>query len=76
MTITAVEAAKQANAKGATIAEIAAERRIQERQVGTVPFRNMIRALSMHPWLNSKEDWTRLAAALLARNAANRKAKA
>lgn len=76
MPITILEASQKAFAKGASIADIAAERKIQARQVGTVPFRNMIRALSMHPWNNTKEEWTRLAAALLARKAARREKKA
>jgi hypothetical protein len=33
-----------------------------------IPERNMIKALQMHPWLNTPEDNTRLAAALYARS--------
>jgi hypothetical protein len=32
-----------------------------------IPERNMIRALQLHPWLNTTEDSRRLAAALYAR---------
>ena len=34
---------------------------------GTAPFNNMIRALQMHPWLNTPEENLRLEAALYAR---------
>jgi hypothetical protein len=63
------EAIERALAAGATVEDIAAETRHQERHVGTVPFNNMIRALSLpvSNFLNSREDWTRLAAALTAR---------
>lgn len=49
---------------GATQDEIDAEAARQSRQRGSVPHRNMIRALQMHPWMNDRADWTRLAAAL------------
>lgn len=61
------DAIAAAVAKGATLAEIEAEAKIQDRQVGTVPFKNMIRALQMHSWNNTKAEWTRLAAALVAK---------
>jgi hypothetical protein len=59
-------ATNAALAKGATLLEIELEAQSQAHHVGTVPFRNMIRALGMHGWLNSKDDWTRLAGALTA----------
>lgn len=65
--ITKADAIRNALAKGATLAEIEAETRRQERHVGTVPFRNMITALNLMPWLNDAAAWTRLAAALTAR---------
>jgi hypothetical protein len=50
--------------KGATMDEIEAETSARKRHAGSVPERNMIKALSMHPWLNDRADWVRLAAAL------------
>jgi hypothetical protein len=67
------EAARaKALAAGATDSDIDTEARHQARHVGTVPFRNMIRALQLLPRLNSAEDWTRLAAALKARREARK----
>lgn len=43
------------------------------RQVGSVPFNNMIRALNMLSWHNTPEQWERLAAALSARTLARQK---
>jgi uncharacterized circularly permuted ATP-grasp superfamily protein len=72
MSLTYEQARAEALAAGATDAEIAAEAKIQARNVGTVPFRNMIRALQLLPRLNSAEDWARLAAALKARKEARK----
>jgi hypothetical protein len=72
MTMTFEQARAKALAAGATDADIEAEARHQARHVGTVPFRNMIRALQLLPRLNSAEDWTRLAAALKARKQGRR----
>lgn len=52
---------------GGNDAEIDRQAANYARQVGTVPFRNMIRALQLLPRLNTAEDWERLAAALKAR---------
>lgn len=54
-------------AAGATVAEIEVEAVKHVRHRGTVPFNNMIRALNMMTWLNTREDWVRLAAAMKAR---------
>jgi hypothetical protein len=58
-----VQATKKCLGLGFTREEIAAE---AERQKRTNPqFRNnMIRALQLHPWSNSREEWLRLAGAL------------
>ena len=69
---TFTEARAKALAAGATDADIEAEARLQARSVGTVPFRNMIKALNMLPRLNGREEWTRLAAALKARKEARK----
>jgi hypothetical protein len=66
------QARAKALAAGATDADIDAEAKLQARHVGTVPFRNMIKALQLLPRLNSAEDWTRLAAALKARREARK----
>lgn len=66
------QARAKALAHGATDEDISAEARLQARSVGTVPFRNMIRALQLLPRLNDQADWTRLAAALLARRMARK----
>jgi hypothetical protein len=42
----------------------------QARNVGTVPFNNMIRALQMHSWRNTHEEQVRLLGALRARKLA------
>jgi hypothetical protein len=60
-------ATKAALAKGGTLEEIERQAANYERQVGSIPFNHMIRALNLHPWLNDVNDWTRLAAALTAR---------
>lgn len=67
------EAIAKALAKGATQDEIDESAALYVRQVGTVPFNNMIRALNMHPWHNDRAAWTRLAAALTARTLARKK---
>lgn len=61
------EAIARAVEAGATLAEIEAEASRQARHVGSVPFNNMIRALQLCTWRNSRDDWTRLAAALVAK---------
>lgn len=66
------EAIQRALASGATVADIESETALQLRQVGTVPFNHMIRALNLHSWHNTRQDWTRLAGALSARAAAKR----
>jgi hypothetical protein len=58
----------RAEAKGATWKEIAAEADRQDRHVGTAAARNMIRALNLHPYSNTREEWVRLAGALIARD--------
>jgi hypothetical protein len=50
------EATRNALAKGASAEEIERQAVNYERQVGTVPFNNMIRALNMHPWNNDAAD--------------------
>lgn len=69
----AADAIARAVQSGATLAEIETEAARQARQVGSVPFNNMIRALQLSPWRNDRADWTRLAGALQAR--ANRRKK-
>ena len=64
------EAMTYAIRAGATEPEIAAEAQRQERHVGTVPQRNMIKALTMCSRLNTRDDWVRLAGALRARRKA------
>lgn len=66
------EARKIALEAGATDDDIATEAGRQIRQVGTVPFNNMIRALQMMAYRNTREDWTRLASALMARKDSRR----
>lgn len=72
MSMSFADARAKALAAGATDADIDAEAKLQARHVGTVPFRNMIKALQLLPRLNSAEDWTRLAAALKARREARK----
>lgn len=69
-----VQAAARAFKMGATEADIEAEAQRQARHVGTVPFNNMVRALNLHPWHNDRDQWTRLAGALLARRSTRRRA--
>lgn len=67
------DAISNALAKGGTQEEIDRQAENYARQVGTVPFNNMIRALNMHAWNNTEAEWTRLAAALTARANARRR---
>jgi hypothetical protein len=64
--ITKKEAILKAIAAGATPADIQREAIAQRRSKGTVPHKNMIRALNLHPWNNTRGDWVRLAGALSA----------
>lgn len=57
----------QVEAKGGTLEAVQRETRLQAHHTKSIPFKNMIRALQMHAWLNSKDDWIRLAGAMLAR---------
>ena len=68
------EARKIALEAGATDSEIAEEAGRQIRHVGTTPFNNMIKALTLpvSHFLNTREDWTRLAGALMARKDSRR----
>ena len=71
--IVKAQAIKLAIQHGGTMGEIERQAANYARQVGTVPFNNMIRALNLHPWHNGQEEWTRLAAALTARGKARGK---
>jgi hypothetical protein len=71
--ITKAEATRNALAKGGSLEEIERQADNYVRQVGSVPFNNMIRALNMHAWNNTREEWERLAAALTARGKARGK---
>ena len=62
------EALDHAKSIGITTDEIEVEGEKYVRQVGTVPFNNMIRALSMMSALNTREEWLRLCAAYHARS--------
>jgi len=53
---------------GATMSEIEESAIRQRASCRSVPSRNMVRALSMHTWHNTKDDWIRLSGALRARN--------
>lgn len=68
------DAITHAKEHGATQEEIDEQAARYVKQVGSVPFRNMIRALNMMTWCNGREEWTRLAAALTARQMARKKA--
>lgn len=68
------EAIERAIAKGGSLAEIERQAANYVRQVGSVPFNNMIRALNIHPWHNDAAQWERLAAALSARQLARKAA--
>ena len=62
------EAITKALEAGATMADIEESASKQARNVGSVPFNNMIKALHIGPWHNTQSDWIRLAGALMARN--------
>ncbi len=71
--LTKKEAIDRAIASGATLDEINEEAQRQTRQVGSTPFNNMIRALNMMTYRNTRDDWTRLAAAMTARGLARKR---
>lgn len=64
------EALDRAIAAGATLDDVKREAVQQARHVGSTPFNNMIIALQMMTWHNSRADWVRLAGALRARSTA------
>jgi len=66
------DAIARALGRGASQAEIDRQAANYVRQVGSVPFNNMIRALNIGSWNNTVEEWTRLAAALTARGLARK----
>jgi hypothetical protein len=70
MAIAKKDAIAKAIEMGSSQAEIDRQAANYVRQVGSVPFRNMITALSLHSWHNTPEQWERLAAALTARQMA------
>ena len=57
---------EKALAAGAELPAIEADAARYVRQVKSVPFKNMIVALNLMPWLNKRDEWARLAAAMLA----------
>lgn len=61
------DACDRAFAHGATPLEIEQSALRQRASVRSVATRNMIKALQMHSWRNTRDDWVRLAGALLAR---------
>ena len=66
--ITRKDAVQRALLHGVTMEQIEAETTLQRRHVGTVPFNNMIKALNVvFGYLNTGDDWKRLAAALIAK---------
>lgn len=67
------EAIAKALEAGGSLDEINRQAELYIRQVNSVPFKNMIRALNMLPWRNDVNDWTRLAAALTARGLARKR---
>lgn len=71
--LTKKQAIAEAIAAGAEQTEIDRQAQNYVRQVGTVPFKNMIRALNMCTWHNTKDDWTRLAAAMTAKGLARKR---
>lgn len=58
------EARQRALDAGASEADVDRYRASFDRRGRGVPERNMIRALQMHSWHNSADDWARLAGAL------------
>jgi hypothetical protein len=65
--ITLEQAMDKANAHGATPVMIEQSAMQQRHNCRSTATNNMIKALQMHPWHNTRDDWTRLAGALLAR---------
>jgi hypothetical protein len=65
----AKEATERALAAGATLDMIQREYEVALKRHGTVPQRNMIRALQMCTWHNTADDWARLAGGLKAQRA-------
>jgi hypothetical protein len=61
--MTAKQAVKRALDAGATPAQI--DRFVGASFGGPIFKRNMIRAIQMHSWHNTADDWARLAGALL-----------
>ena len=72
MAIKFAEARDHALRKGGSLEEIERQTIHYARQVGSVPFNHMIRALGMHSWNNTADQWMRLAAALKARSNARK----
>ena len=71
--LTKKEAIERAIAAGATLDEINQEAQHQVRHVGSTPFKNMIRALNMMTYRNTRADWTRLAGAMTAKGLARKR---
>jgi len=61
--VTKTEALAAALAAGADLKDIQQESRLCKR-MSKVVLKNMIKALQLHPWNNTKADWTRLAGAM------------
>lgn len=61
------DARQFAFAAGATDDEIERHAITQMASVGTTPFNNMLVALQLHPWSNSRDEWARLAGGMKAR---------
>ncbi len=68
------DAEARALEKGGSVAEIDRQAANYVRQVGNVPFKNMIVALNIGPWHNGRAEWERLAAALKAKKLARKAA--
>jgi hypothetical protein len=64
------QARERALAAGATDAEI---QRYADNLSPSIPTRNMIVALLLHPWLNSADDWARLAGAIKCQRSASKR---
>lgn len=67
------EAIAKALAAGGSLESIERQAENYVRQVGSVPFKNMIVALHFSPWRNGVAEWERLAAALMARGMARKR---
>lgn len=67
--IATAAALSMAYAAGATPQDVIDATELQRPHVGTKPFHTMITELNRFPALNTRDDWTRLAAALIARSA-------